>query len=187
MTTEDIQQAGLNAESIKVVEKTMADFLEAMQLRDEFSIRIGRRTSQIIRVGAFTVTLLSIAIVYLTATLGADMQVMRTKMEAISQTMSHMDQRFGEVAQHTDAMQDAVQRMSANLQYMPQMTQSVADMRDASSVLPQMTDHVGSMKRDISSMRQDLTAMHQDMMVMNQSVGAMNASMNHMGYDVNRM
>jgi len=174
-------------ESLKLMQKTMEDFLAAMQLRDEFAVRVGRRTSQIIRVGSFTVSLLSIAIVYLTATLGSDMAVMRTKMEAMSQTMSGMEKHFNQVVVNTGSMQDGVHRMSINLENMPHMTRLLAEMRDAVTYLPQMTQHVGGIQNEVTHMKRDLNAMHQDMVVMNQSVGAISGAVNHMGYDVNRI
>lgn len=96
----------------EVVEKTMADFLEAMRLRDELSIRIGRRTSQITRIGAITVSLLSIAIVYLTASLNKDMGRMADRMDDISARMALMEEHFQGVRQDTREMKGAVIQMS---------------------------------------------------------------------------
>ncbi len=95
-----------------MVESAMADFVEGMRLRDELSVRIGRRTTQITRVVAITVSLLSIAIVYLTASLNRDMGRMVDRMDEISGRMGLMEQHFVNVSQDTRLMQGAVVQMS---------------------------------------------------------------------------
>ena len=98
------------------VERTMADFLEAMRLREELSIKIGKRTSQIIRVGAFTVSLLSLAIMYLTASLNQDMKTMSNRMDEISVTMKSMNASMSSVP----AMATSVNNMSRDVNVMAQ-------------------------------------------------------------------
>ncbi len=95
-----------------MVESAMADFVEGMRLRDELSVRIGRRTTQITRVVAITVSLLSVAIVYLTASLNRDMGRMVDRMDEISGRMGLMEQHFVNVSQDTRLMQGAVVQMS---------------------------------------------------------------------------
>lgn len=117
------------------VEKTMADFLEAMRLREELSIKIGRRTSQIIRVGAFTVSLLSLAIMYLTASLNTDMKKMSNRMDEISITMKSMDASMTSVP----AMATSVGTMSRDVNIMSQQ-------------LHFLNGNVGAMGRDVDRM-----------------------------------
>ncbi|MCW8830187.1 MAG: hypothetical protein OQK32_01575 [Gammaproteobacteria bacterium] len=117
------------------VEKTMADFLESMRLRDELTVRIGKRTSQIIRVGAITVSLLSLAIMYLTASLSKDMVRMVNRMDEISITM---------------------QSMNTSMTSVPAMATSVGTMsRDVNVMTQQMhylNSNVGSMGYDVNRM-----------------------------------
>jgi len=118
-----------------LVEKTMADFLEAMRLRDELTVRIGRRTSQIIRVGAITVSLLSFAIMFLTASLNKDMAIMVDRMDEISATMKSMNTSMASV---------------------PTMSVSVGNMsRDVTEMTRQMhflNGNVGVMGHDVNRM-----------------------------------
>jgi len=122
-------------EVAEMVEKTMDDFLEAMKLRDAFAIRIGKRTTQIIRVGAFTVTLLSFAIMYLTASLSKDMVRMVDRMDEISATMTQMNTSMASV---------------------PVMASSVGNMsRDVTEMTRQMhylNGNVGAMGYDVNKM-----------------------------------
>lgn len=117
------------------VEKTMADFLEAMRLRDDLTVRIGKRTSQIIRVGATTVSLLSLAIVYLTISLNKDMAIMVDRMDEISNTMK---------------------QMNASMASVPVMATSVGTMsHDVTEMTRQMhylNGNVGSMGYDVNRM-----------------------------------
>lgn len=130
----NVEYADVN-ELAASVEKTMADFLESMQLRDALTVRIGRRTSQIIRVGAITVSLLSFAIMYLTASLSKDMVRMVDRMDEISTTM---------------------QSMNTSMTSVPAMAKSVGTMsRDVNVMTQQMhylNSNVGSMGHDVNRM-----------------------------------
>ncbi|MDH5473515.1 MAG: hypothetical protein OEY61_11725 [Gammaproteobacteria bacterium] len=125
-----------------IVEKTMEDFHEAMRLRDELSIRIGRRTSQIIRVGAITVSLLSLAIVYLTASLNKDMSRMLLRMDVMSTSVQKMESHVAE--------------MSQNMQSLPTMTTSVTAMQHEMQGMNQqihwLNGNIGSMGHDMNRM-----------------------------------
>ena len=59
-------------ELVEIVENAMLQFNDAMQKREEMSVRIGRRTTQVVRVGAVTVALLSVAVIFLTVALKND-------------------------------------------------------------------------------------------------------------------
>jgi len=117
------------------VERTMADFLEAMRLREELSIKIGKRTSQIIRVGAFTVSLLSLAIMYLTASLNQDMKTMSNRMDEISVTMKSMNASMSSVP----AMATSVNNMSRDVNVMAQQ-------------MHYLNGNVGAIGRDVDRM-----------------------------------
>lgn len=160
-----------------MAEKTMADFLEAMRLREELSLRIGRRTSQIIRVGAVSVTLLSVAIVYLTASLNRDMGDMRIQMEKISGYMARMEQHFVTVSANTGSMQQSVMQMSENIGSMPEMSRSVVTM---GSDITALKDEVALIGQDVGMMSGGVDSMTRQM-------GVMNGNMNNMNYSVYRM
>lgn len=125
-----------------IVESTMNDFCEAMRLRDELSIRIGRRTSQIIRVGAVTVSLLSLAIVYLTASLNRDMSSMLKRMDTMSTSVQKMESHVAE--------------MSQNIHSLPEMTASVIamqnEMKGMNHQIHWLNGNIGSMGHDMNRM-----------------------------------
>ena len=145
------------------VEKIMADFLEAMRLRDELSIKIGRRTSQIIRVGAFTVSLLSLAIMYLTASLNQDMKKMSNRMDEISITMKSMNTSINAVPQMANRIDEIATTMKS--------------MEGSISTVPAMATSVGNMSRDVNIMSQQLHFLNGNVGAMGRDVDRMSAPM----------
>lgn len=133
-SSKDAENSEVRA-TAELVEKTMADFLKAMQLRDDLTVRIGKRTSQIIRVGAMTVSLLSIAIMYLTASLSKDMVRMVDRMDEIAITMKSMDTSMHSVP----AMATSVGTMSRDVNVMTQQ-------------MHYLNNNVGSMGYDVNRM-----------------------------------
>ncbi|MCK4743121.1 MAG: hypothetical protein KAT25_04820 [Sulfuriflexus sp.] len=97
-------------EILEIVESTMSQFSEAMRRSEELSIRIGKRTTQIIRYGAAVVVLLSMAVIYLTASLKHDMSRMSYQMEEITGLMGNMSTSISTVP----AMSNSVQRISTD-------------------------------------------------------------------------
>ncbi len=136
-------------ELAEIVENSMAEFKEAMRMREELSLRIGRRTSQIIRFGAFTVSLLSIAIVYLTASLNADMERMVKRMDQIAITMNSMEK-------NTSGMNASVNEMNQAIQTMPQIADAVTVMSGEVSQMKQqmhyLNANVGAMGYEVNRM-----------------------------------
>lgn len=127
---------------VVMVESTMNDFCEAMRLRDELSVRIGRRTSQIIRVGAVTVSLLSLAIVYLTASLNRDMSRMLVRLDTMSTSVQKMELHVAD--------------MSQNIRSLPEMTTSVGTMsheiKGMNYQIHWLNGNIGSMGHDMNRM-----------------------------------
>ena len=140
----------------KSVEKTMADFLESMRLREELSIKIGRRTSQIIRVGSFTVSLLSLAIVYLTSSLNTDMGRMAVRMDEIAITMQSMNTSVTSMNTSIDGISTTMTLMNTSISSVPAMSAAVHNMtRDINEMTRQMhflNGNVGVMGHDVNRM-----------------------------------
>lgn len=76
----------------------MADFVEAMRLRHELSIRIGRRTTQILRFSAAALIVLGLGIMALNLTLINHMMDITSRMDEISGHMASMRGNFDQVA-----------------------------------------------------------------------------------------
>jgi len=136
-------------EIAEIVENSMADFREAMRVREELSVRIGRRTSQIIRVGAISVGLLSFAIVYLTASLNRDMSLMLKQINTMTSSIQKMESHVSEMGQ--------------NMSSLPVMTSSVTAMQqDVSGMnrgMEVMNHQVGQLNSNVGAMGYDVNRM----------------------------
>lgn len=110
----------------------MADFAEAMRLRDALSVRIGRRTTQIIRFSAAALLVISLAIIALILTLimhmrditmrmddmTGHMASMRRDFSQVTYNVNNMDQRFGVVNAQLDRLTGQMGYMSHDLNTM---------------------------------------------------------------------
>ncbi|MGB5338111.1 MAG: hypothetical protein WBO06_03340 [Gammaproteobacteria bacterium] len=177
-------------EPFEIMENSMMQFNEAMRLREELSVRIGRRTSQIIRVGAISVSLLSLAVVYLTYALKTDMQNMSGYMEQMTGMMQSMTTAIA----YMPEMNASIQNMNSHIALIQQdlngMNTSVGSMDRQMDHLRSMDvqmDYLRSMSGDMSGLRQDVNFMNQHVAGMNHQMGALTGSVGAMGYNVKRM
>ncbi len=67
-------------EIIGMVERALDDFRQGMEYREQLSIRIGRRTTQIIRFGMSALSILGLALFYLIFILTKDFSNITTHM-----------------------------------------------------------------------------------------------------------
>ena len=96
-------------EIVDQVSSIMRDFREGMDQSHQLSIRIGRRTTQIIRFGLFSVLALAAAMFYLISTLGTDFARITEHMVAISGYMQQMDRNFSEVSEKLASIDQTLQ------------------------------------------------------------------------------
>ncbi|MDH3899516.1 MAG: hypothetical protein OEU51_00555, partial [Gammaproteobacteria bacterium] len=85
-------------EIAEIVESALHEFNEGMAHRENLSIRIGRRTTQIIRFGMTSMMMLGAALFYLIYILTSDFAVIREHMEMMSMHMSSMESNLTSVA-----------------------------------------------------------------------------------------
>lgn len=117
----------------------MADFAKAMQLRDDFAVRIGRRTTQIIRFSLVGLTVLAFLMMALILTLISNMRDITTRMNEITQNIANMNGTFNQVAVD-----------------MRNMDASVARINDHLDVLNGQMDHMG---RDVNTLSSPMRMM----------------------------
>jgi hypothetical protein len=185
-----MEQQPDNRELLEIVENSLTQFNEAMQRRDDLGIRIGRRTTQIIRVGAITVSLLSFAVVYLTMALKQDMNNMSGYMEQMTGLMQTMSTAIVHIPGMAESMHSMNTSMAALRQDVSGMNTSVSSMDRQMDHLRNMDlqmDFLRVMSADMSGLRQDVSYMNQSVAGMNHQMGNLNGSVGAMGYNVNRM
>lgn len=124
-----------NQEILLRFESAMGDFHEAMRLRDELSVRIGSRTTQIIRFSLFLMTLVSLLLFYLIWSLSQDMHQMTGHMTTMSYNMQSMNQNVSLMNQQMIHMN---QNMNAMNQSFYQVTRDTHAMSSPIRMMPFM-------------------------------------------------
>jgi tRNA(Phe) wybutosine-synthesizing methylase Tyw3 len=104
-----IELAGLVADSLHA-------FSEAMHHREQLSIRIGRRTTQIIRVGMFGLSVLGVIMFYLLHILTTDFARITTNMDMMSDRMTTLNDNFARVS---NSVVDLQQSLTGKLAELP--------------------------------------------------------------------
>lgn len=112
----------------EIVENSLREFNEGMAHRENLSIRIGRRTTQIIRFGMTSMLMLGAALFYLIYILTSDFAVIREHMEKMSIHMSSMDSNLTSVASDIGQVQGTLTAINENITIMPAMNSSVSNM-----------------------------------------------------------
>lgn len=177
MAEQDNSQADGMAQVIHDYRLAMADFNSAMKMREDLSIRIGRRTTQVIRFTMIALVVLGMAMFYLIHTLTTDMLLITQHMDEMSTYMRGMSSDFRAVATHVDEMRVSVDKMNSFMESIPAMNSSVT----------QMSADIGRMTGDMKKMSENMAVMSLDMTNMSMQFIGVNSKLGVMGYDVNRM
>jgi len=187
-TTSSIKKAhkpiDVNRRLVKEYRAAMHEFKLAMQLRDEFSLRIGKRTTQIIRFSMLGMLLLMIALFYLIYILTNNLNQITTHMASISTRMDGMHQHFGQVVSNMHTMQYNMAGIGSTMQAMQQDIHGVARIDDHMLAIQNDTQHISLA---IQSMQIDVNNMDSHISNMSGHFGSLNQKMGHMGRDVNRL
>ncbi|HIO92272.1 MAG TPA: hypothetical protein EYG68_05425 [Leucothrix mucor] len=164
--------------------ETMLAFSNAMSKREELSVRIGKRTTQILRFGIMSILLISALMFFLIQSLSKHIDTMASNITHISATMGNMDQSFSSVTQtltHIDrtmgGLNTHIEAMRTDIHSVPQMTATMKALQ---------TD-VGSMNIAITTMNGDLRALNHNTSGINQQFATLIQQMRMMTHDVNRM
>ena len=171
-------------ELAEIVENSMRQFNEGMAHREALSIRIGRRTTQIIRFGMTSIIMLGAALFYLIYILTTDFAVIRTHMEKMSGHMSSMESDFTAVAGDISRVQRTLIAVNENITIMPAMNISVANM-DTSLVA--LSGDLNSMLEQIYTMNTSVGNMAGNLQLMNRQFTDMNITVGHMAGNVNQI
>ncbi|OQY53816.1 MAG: hypothetical protein DRR08_20485 [Candidatus Parabeggiatoa sp. nov. 2] len=178
-------------ELAKIIQDSLTEFHGAMKLRDEFAIRIGRRTTQIIRFSMTGMSILAFAMIFLLGTfyqhmdqMASDMKDMRTNFQSVATDMKDMKTNFQSVATDMKAMKLSVDSMNQHISVMPVMNTAVSGMSE--NVL-KMTEDMAKMSQNMALMQKSMSTMSLDVANMSYQFTGLNGYVGSMGYNVNRM
>lgn len=171
-------------EIAEIVENSLTEFRKGMEAREQLSIRIGRRTTQIIRFGMTGMTILGLALFFLIFILTKDFATITDEMELMSGYMASMDSNFTAVATNISQVQKTLVVLNDNITVMPKMYQAVANM-DTSLVT--LSGDLTAMVEQIYTMNGSVSAMTANMQLLNKQFTDMNITVGHMAGNVRQM
>jgi methyl-accepting chemotaxis protein len=169
---------------VEIVESAIHEFNEAMYHREQLSVRIGRRTTQIIRFGMFGLSILGLIMFYLLYILTADFARITTNMEDISGRMTRMDNNFATVSRDMTDLRQTLTRMNDSIAVMPQMNHTIGNLNDnlgaLSSDLHAMLEQIDRMNTSVATMTGSMQLLNRQLVDMNLNVGTMSGNMHQM-------
>ena len=171
-------------EVAEMVENALRDFNEGMAHREQLSIRIGMRTTQIIRFGMASMMMLGLALFYLIFILTRDFSDITKHMDDMSGFMGNMDQNFVVVAESITRVDQTLTVLNEHITVMPALGQSVGNMDlnlgTLSSDMHSMVDQLKQMNGNVTNMASSLHILNNQFADMNRTVGSMAGNMHQM-------
>ena len=171
-------------EIIAMVERSLDDFRQGMDSREKLSIRIGRRTTQIIRFGMIGMSILGLALFYLIFILTKDFSNITTHMTAMSGYMHNMEKNFTTVAGTITQVHETLLVLNDSITVMPALNSSVGNMDNnlgvLSSDLHAMVEQIQYMNGNVTSMAGNMQILNNQFTDMNRTVGAMSGNVHDM-------
>jgi methyl-accepting chemotaxis protein len=171
-------------ELAEIVESAMHEFSEAMYHREQLSVRIGRRTTQIIRFGMFGLSVLGLIMFYLLYILTSDFSKITSNMASIAERMTNMDGNFATVSQDMGHLRKTLTLMNDSITVMPLMNHTVEGINDnlgaLSGDLHAMLEQIDRMNGSVSVMTNSMQLLNRQLGDMNLNVGSMSGNMHQM-------
>lgn len=171
-------------EICQIVSTVMQDFRASMEMSREMSIKIGKRTTQIIRMGMLSVFILGAVMTYLITTMAGDFGRMTENMVAMSGYMKSMEKNFAQVSGRLANMDLTLTGMSQSVYVLPEINETMHILGRSTY---QMSSDMHTMVGDVSEMQTDVSSMSGSLDTMDRKVGGMNAAVNDMTGSMRRM
>ena len=171
-------------ETAALVAQAMDDFRKGMECREQLSIRIGRRTTQIIRFGMTGLSILGLVLFYLIFILTKDFSRITTHMTDMSGYMNSMERQFASVAGSISEVERTLLLVNENIAVMPALDSSVRNM-DAN--LAGLNTDLHAMVEQIQYMNGNVAGMSSSIQVMNNQINSMNMTIGNMGENIRQL
>lgn len=171
-------------EMLEIVERSLDDFRKGMEYREQLSIRIGRRTTQIIRFGMLGLSILGLALFYLIFILTKDFSNITTHMTAMSGYMQQMETSFITVAGTIGEVNDTMQTLNESITVMPALNTSVRSMDGnlgtLSTDMHALVAQIEYMNSNVANMTGNLQLLNAQFTDMNRIIGSMSGNVHDM-------
>ncbi len=168
----------------KIACNIMASFQHMLAHQEQVVIRIGRRTTQIVRFTMFGLVIILVAMLFLVNTFTSEMGSITNSMDNMLHNMARMDENFVQVAHNMQNMQSSVNQMRQYVATMPTINQSVQGMGEDMQTLDTF---MSSIELHMASIEQHMQLMQQDVQQMNAKFFDLNNAVGFMGHNVKQM
>jgi methyl-accepting chemotaxis protein len=173
----------------------MADFNSAMQNREDLTIRIAKRTTQIIRFSLLGMILLGVSLFFLIWILTSKMGDITTHMEDMSSDIKAMRGDFHQVAISVSSIgsdfasvRKDMGNLTASVENMQiDMTKLNSNVADMSGNIVTIRRILAQMDKSIHHMDMSITGMNKNMNIMSRGVIGMSDNINLMTRDIDAM
>lgn len=180
--------AEINNAILERVEATLKDFREGTKYTNDLSVRIGKRTTSLLRVIAFCFLLIGILLAYLITTLRVEigdflgeMKLMNSNVEKMTTAVLQMDQTTQSMSSYLTVIPTVMPAMSQDLTMMSKevgtMNQHIKSMTQQMQYLPLMSKNMEAMGQDTFVMSSEIVKMKQEMQGINYILDKMSKDM----------
>ncbi len=164
--------------------ETMTAFNQAMHERGELSLRIARRTTQIIRVGVLGMLVINAVLFFLVYTLSTRIGNMTDSVVTLSGRLNNIDSNFSSMTQSVQQMAESVNTMNTN---MAGMREDMTSLPAMASSVNELNTHILGINGYMGGMYNTMYKLQQDTGQINYQLGIMNSQVGAMVKDVDTM
>jgi len=166
------------------MEQAMENFRQGMEAHLRMGVRIGSRTTQIVRFGMAGLTVLGAALFILIAVLTRDFATITEEMKRMSGYMASMEHNFTRVATDISDVRQSLAAINNNISDVPMINRSVASMDTSMGTLG--GDMTGMLEQ-IRAMNGSVAAITANLQLINQQFAETNLRVGHLAGNVNQM
>ena len=181
MTTRSLSD---NEQILERVETSIDKFFDAMKCREELSVKIGRRTTQIIRFTFIGMFVLGFALFWLLSSLTSNLKTMTSQMVEMSVIMQRMDSNMTTLPQMQYEVQGINKQMAHIHNNMELISGSMGSLDNNMAVMPALHGEIAQIEQRVANINQ---RMDQQLTMLNLSMGQMNNTLNRINFDVKRI
>ncbi len=178
----------INSLMMEEFRQGMSEFNAAMQKREDFALRIAKRTTQIIRFSILGLFILGLAMFFLISTLISNMSNITGHMADISEDIKSMRGDFRIVGKELGSMSNDVTLMRSD---MGTLTNSVSliqpDISKLNNSVVDMSGNITTIRKILAQTDKSIHHMGVNVTGLNQSVGNLVLSVGVMSKNINLM
>lgn len=175
----------------EIFEQSLRDFRRAMELRDALTIRIARRTTQIIRFSMISIILLMGSVFYLLYLLNSNVTGVNQDMNHVSHHMENISNNLVLVTDNIVSLKHSVDNVNYFLSVMPSVDESIhnieTQMAKMNVKLASIDDRMYNLSNHLDNVNQSVISIDNNMLGLSADIASLNYQFSGLGYNVNRI